>query len=113
MGAAFRLASRTRRVPIPLNAAGAGQRTANSQDFPDWPENRRNAISGTVLTEHSSQAGAGKSDSTRRHEVVALERLQKFALEHKLLEKPVFGKLEKPRVGVGTEFQRCPRPRPF
>jgi integrase len=30
---------------------------------------------------------------------VALERLQKFAIEHKLLDKPVFGNLEKPRVG--------------
>jgi hypothetical protein len=30
---------------------------------------------------------------------VALERLQQFAIAHKLLEKPVFGKLEKPRVG--------------
>src|SRR6516164_8165627 len=39
------------------------------------------------------------SDSTRHHDVVALQRLQKFALEHKLLDKPVIGKLEKPRVG--------------
>jgi hypothetical protein len=38
-------------------------------------------------------------DSTRRHDCGALERLQKFALEHKLLDKPVFGLLEKPRVG--------------
>src|SRR5207248_262240 len=30
---------------------------------------------------------------------LALERLQKFALDNKLLDKPVFGKLEKPRVG--------------
>jgi integrase len=30
---------------------------------------------------------------------VALERLQKFALENNLLDKPVFGILEKPRVG--------------
>src|SRR6185295_11389384 len=39
------------------------------------------------------------SDSTRHHNVVALERLQKFALEHKLLDQAVFGKLEKPRAG--------------
>ena len=44
-------------------------------------------------------AGAGFSDSTRHHNAVALERLQKFALVHKLLDKPVFGLLEKPRVG--------------
>jgi integrase len=30
---------------------------------------------------------------------VALQRLQQFALEHKLIDRPVFGKLEKPRVG--------------
>ena len=39
------------------------------------------------------------SDSTRHHDCVARERLQKFALQHKLLDKPVFGILEKPRVG--------------
>src|SRR6185295_16921299 len=37
--------------------------------------------------------------STRHHDVVALERLQKFAIQNKLLDQPVFGKLEKPRVG--------------
>jgi integrase len=39
------------------------------------------------------------SDSTRHHNAVALGRLQKFAVEHELLKKPVFGKLKKPRVG--------------
>ncbi len=51
------------------------------------------------VDEHLATAGAGQSDSTRHHDAVALERLQKFAIEHKLLDKPVFGKLEKPRVG--------------
>jgi integrase len=51
------------------------------------------------IDEHLAAAGAGMSDSTRHHDVVALQRLQKFALEHKLLDKPVIGKLEKPRVG--------------
>src|SRR6185436_9079463 len=51
------------------------------------------------IDEHLAKAGAGMSDSTRHHDVVALERLQKFAIEHKLLDKPVFGNLEKPRVG--------------
>jgi integrase len=36
-----------------------------------------------------------------------LERLQKFALEHKLLDRPVFGRLEKPRVG---QRDRVPTP---
>ena len=51
------------------------------------------------VDEYLGEAGAGFSDSTKHHNAVALERLQKFALEHKLLDKPVFGILEKPRVG--------------
>src|SRR5512143_401192 len=51
------------------------------------------------IDEHLANVGIGMSDSTRHHDVVALERLQKFALEHKLLDQPVFGNLEKPRVG--------------
>src|SRR5664279_924441 len=51
------------------------------------------------IDEHLAAAGMGMSDSTRHHDVVALERLQKFAIEHKLFDKPVFGKQEKPRVG--------------
>ena len=51
------------------------------------------------VDEHLARAGVGMSDSTRHHDAVALQRLQKFALEHTLIEKPVFGKLEKPRVG--------------
>jgi site-specific recombinase XerD len=51
------------------------------------------------IDEHLALAGAGMSDSTRHHNCVVLERLQKFALEHKLLDQPVFSKLEKPRVG--------------
>ncbi len=51
------------------------------------------------IDEHLATAGTGMSDSTWHHDVVARGRLQKFALEHNLLDKPVFGKLEKPRVG--------------
>jgi integrase len=51
------------------------------------------------IDEHLAEAGAGMSDSTRHQDVVALQRLQKFALDNKLLDQPVFGKLEKPRVG--------------
>ncbi|MGE5193827.1 MAG: tyrosine-type recombinase/integrase [Deltaproteobacteria bacterium] len=51
------------------------------------------------IDEHLAKAATGMSDSTRHHDVVALQRLQKFALEHKLLDQPVFGNLEKPRVG--------------
>lgn len=51
------------------------------------------------VDEHLARAGMGMSDSTRHHDVVALERLQKFAIQNKLLDKPVFGNLEKPRVG--------------
>ena len=59
------------------------------------------------IDEHLAIAGTGMSDSTRHHDVVALGRLQKFALEHSLLDKPVFGKLEKPRVG---QRDRVPTP---
>ena len=51
------------------------------------------------IDEYLAEAGAGMSDSTRHHNVVALGRLQKFALEYGILDRPVFGKLEKPRVG--------------
>jgi len=51
------------------------------------------------IDECLGEAGAGFSDSTKHHNAVALERLQKFALQNKLLEKPVFGILEKPRTG--------------
>ena len=51
------------------------------------------------IDEHLAAAGSGMSDTTRHHDIVALERLQKFALEHKLLDKPAFGNLEKPRAG--------------
>jgi len=51
------------------------------------------------IDEHLASAGAGTSDSTKHHDAVALQRLQKFALEHKLLDTPIIGKLEKPRVG--------------
>jgi hypothetical protein len=51
------------------------------------------------IDEHVAVSGTGMSDSTRHHNCVALERLRKFALQHNLLDKPVFGILEKPRVG--------------
>src|SRR5436190_5146855 len=51
------------------------------------------------VDEHLAKAGAGMSDSTRHHDVIAPERLQKFALEHRLVDKPVFAEMEKPRVG--------------
>jgi integrase/recombinase XerC/integrase/recombinase XerD len=63
----------------------------NSRDF--------TSLTPLEIDEHLAQAGAGMSDSTRHHDAVALERLQKFALQNNLLEKPVFGILEKPRVG--------------
>ena len=45
------------------------------------------------------------SDSTRRHNAVSLQSLQQFALANKLATVPIFGKLEKPRMG---ERQRIP-----
>jgi integrase len=51
------------------------------------------------VDEYLGDAGTGKSDSTQHHNAVALERLQKFAIQNKLLDKAVFGTLEKPAVG--------------
>src|SRR5262245_57152236 len=59
------------------------------------------------IDDHLARAGEGLSDSTRHHDAVALQRLQQFALDHNLLAKPVFGKLEKPRVG---QRHRLPTP---
>src|SRR5262249_56412106 len=42
------------------------------------------------VDEHLAAAGTGMSDSTRHHDAVALGRLQKFALDHELLDRPVF-----------------------
>jgi len=53
------------------------------------------------------------SDSTRHHNVVALERLQKFAIQNKLLDKPLFGILEKPRVGRRDLLSSILHPRPY
>jgi integrase/recombinase XerC/integrase/recombinase XerD len=59
----------------------------------------RSSLTPLEIDEHLAQAGAGMSDSTRHHDAVALERLQKFALQNNLLDMPVFGILEKPWVG--------------
>jgi integrase len=59
------------------------------------------------VDEYLGEAGAGYSDSTKHHNAVALERLQKFALQNKVLDRPVFGILEKPRVG---RRERLPTP---
>ncbi len=66
-----------------------------------WAFYARDLTSLTPLEvdEHLAASGAGMSDSTRHHDAVAVERLQKFALAHNLIEKPVFANLEKPRVG--------------
>lgn len=49
-------------------------------------------------------AGVGMSDSTRRHNAVALESLQSFALTQHILDKRIFERLEKPRVGQRTRI---------
>jgi integrase len=59
------------------------------------------------IDEHLAGAGAGMSNSTKHHNAVALERLQKFALDHKLIDRPVFGKLDKPRA---NQRDRLPTP---
>ena len=71
------------------------------------------ALTPLEIDEHLAVASAGMSDSTRHHDAVALERLQKFALEHKLIDKPAFGRLEKPRVGRRDRVPTPPKPKRF
>jgi hypothetical protein len=49
------------------------------------------SLSPLEIDDHLARAGTGMSNSTRHHNVVALES--------KLIDRPVFGKLEKPRAG--------------
>lgn len=51
------------------------------------------------ITLHLAEAGQGRSDSTRRHNAVALEALQKFALAQRIIPAPLFDRIEKPPVG--------------
>lgn len=48
-------------------------------------------------TTHKTKAGQPKAPDTRRANIITFERLQQWAVENKLLEKPITGKLEKPR----------------
>lgn len=59
------------------------------------------SLKGLEIDEHLHAAGQGQSNSTKRHNAVALTSLQAFALENKLLpkEKRIFDKLEKPAMG--------------
>lgn len=57
------------------------------------------SLSPLDILESLADAGQGRSDSTRRHNAVALESLQAWLIEQQLIERPLFGKLEKPRMG--------------
>src|SRR4029450_7560740 len=59
------------------------------------------------IDQHLAEAGIEMSDSTRNHDAVALGGVQKFALDHGLIDRPVFGKLDKPRTG---QRDRVPTP---
>lgn len=51
------------------------------------------------VTRYLTEVGEDASNSTRRHNAVALETLQKFAREQGQLRRRVFRKLDKPAVG--------------
>ena len=59
------------------------------------------SLTALEIDEYLFRAGEGMSNSTRRHNAVALTSLQQFAIDQKLLPKEgrVFDKLEKPRMG--------------
>jgi integrase len=56
------------------------------------------------IDEYLDDAGKGLSDTTRRHQAVALETLQKFSIEQKLMPGRIFEKLEKPPMGHRDEI---------
>lgn len=56
---------------------------------------------------HKVFQDAGYSDTTKAHEVTAFTNLHNFALREEHIEKPLFKKLEKPRVG---RRERIPTP---
>ena len=86
---------------------GAGSTTNDASGIQTLYDRLPSEWTALPFEEILDPAGAGMSDSTRHYDVGALERLQKFALEHKLLDKPVFSILEKPRVG---RRERLPTP---
>lgn len=57
------------------------------------------SITSLQIDEHLHAAGQGASCSTQRHNAVALQTLQSFAIREKLIAQPIFGRLEKPRMG--------------
>ena len=70
------------------------------------------ALTSLDIDEHLDDAGRRPdgtefSSTTRRHNAVAITSLQSFACEHKLIRKPWFTKLEKPR---GNRRERIPEP---
>ena len=56
-------------------------------------------LTSLAIDAHLHAAGQGQSGTTRRHNAVALTALQNFALRERLIERPWFGKLDKPRGG--------------
>lgn len=58
------------------------------------------------IDRYLDQAGQGMTDSTKHHNIVAIERLHGFALENKLLDRPLFAPkhFEKPRIGQRTRL---------
>lgn len=50
------------------------------------------------IMEYLDAAGANASDSTRRHNIVAFEQLQQFALHQGVIERKLVAKLDKPAV---------------
>jgi integrase len=52
------------------------------------------------IVDYLEWAGTGASDSTRRHNIVALERLQLFARERRVIRKRIFPRLKKPPIAL-------------
>ena len=64
-----------------------------------YPQTELSQLKPLDVDEHLGRAGEGKSDSTKRHNAVALEQLQNWAVNQELLAAPVFKRLPKPPIG--------------
>lgn len=69
-------------------------------------DRKAKSIAREEILSHFHTSGAGLSDSTRRSNIVAVERVQKYALQFGHLKKPWIrpGDVQKPRQGQRSKF---------
>lgn len=74
-----------------------------------FPNRKWKTIRSIEVLEFLEFAGKGRAGTTQRHNVTAINTLQKFALKHGVAKKRIFRDLEKPPMGhrefIPTEEQ--------